>query len=262
MAPHTPASKASGRREDGARLRRPKEAGSRRSSDGGSNSSEPRPRASTLGGKRGGVPRNTSALRGPHRVGRGTVRRRGRGRSCQSDAATRRSRHSGFAVALRAGALSPASPPEPQPRRTPTFSCCFDTRLRTTCVARTAMPKARAPACCRSSVVEHSLGKGEVESSILSGSTSFPLQIKALKRKSALDLSLFHDEQRGVKRGVFEREAWKIRGVLSRSVPPLGRESRHAHGRLAQALALHNRAATMKTVGRLLGHRARGRATA
>jgi len=50
--------------------------------------------------------------------------------------------------------------------------------------------------------------------------------------------------------------------VLSRSVPPLGRESRHAHGRLAQALALHNRAATMKTVGRLLGHRARGRATA
>jgi hypothetical protein len=28
------------------------------------------------------------------------------------------------------------------------------------------------PARCRSSVVEHSLGKGEVESSILSGSTS------------------------------------------------------------------------------------------
>src|SRR5712691_6592883 len=31
-------------------------------------------------------------------------------------------------------------------------------------------PPARAP-CCRSSVVEHPLGKGEVESSILSGST-------------------------------------------------------------------------------------------
>jgi hypothetical protein len=29
----------------------------------------------------------------------------------------------------------------------------------------------RDPVCCRSSVVEHSLGKGEVESSILSGST-------------------------------------------------------------------------------------------
>src|SRR6185437_9806204 len=28
------------------------------------------------------------------------------------------------------------------------------------------------PTCCRSSVVEHSLGKGEVDSSILSGSTS------------------------------------------------------------------------------------------
>ena len=34
-------------------------------------------------------------------------------------------------------------------------------------------PPARAPGC-RSSVVEHPLGKGEVESSILSGSTSFP----------------------------------------------------------------------------------------
>src|SRR6201995_51676 len=31
-------------------------------------------------------------------------------------------------------------------------------------------------ACCRSSVVEHSLGKGEVDSSILSGSTSAALQ--------------------------------------------------------------------------------------
>ncbi len=31
----------------------------------------------------------------------------------------------------------------------------------------------RDPVCCRSSVVEHSLGKGEVESSILSGSTIF-----------------------------------------------------------------------------------------
>ena len=29
-------------------------------------------------------------------------------------------------------------------------------------------------ACCRSSVVEHSIGNGEVDSSILSGSTSFP----------------------------------------------------------------------------------------
>jgi hypothetical protein len=30
-----------------------------------------------------------------------------------------------------------------------------------------------ADICCRSSVVEHSLGKGEVDSSILSGSTRF-----------------------------------------------------------------------------------------
>jgi hypothetical protein len=31
-------------------------------------------------------------------------------------------------------------------------------------------------ACCRSSVVEHSIGNGEVDSSILSGSTSFSLE--------------------------------------------------------------------------------------
>lgn len=29
--------------------------------------------------------------------------------------------------------------------------------------------------CCRSSVVEHSIGNGEVDSSILSGSTSHPI---------------------------------------------------------------------------------------
>jgi hypothetical protein len=33
---------------------------------------------------------------------------------------------------------------------------------------------------CRSSVVEHSIGNGEVDSSILSGSTIFPMQIKEL----------------------------------------------------------------------------------
>src|SRR5258708_39557606 len=32
----------------------------------------------------------------------------------------------------------------------------------------------RVGACCRSSVVEHSIGNGEVDSSILSGSTSPP----------------------------------------------------------------------------------------
>ena len=34
--------------------------------------------------------------------------------------------------------------------------------------------------CCRSSVVEHSLGKGEADSSILSGSTILPSKIKRL----------------------------------------------------------------------------------
>jgi hypothetical protein len=38
----------------------------------------------------------------------------------------------------------------------------------------------RIPACCRSSVVEHSIGNGEVDSSILSGSTSFSL-VKAFQ---------------------------------------------------------------------------------
>src|ERR1700749_3710280 len=36
--------------------------------------------------------------------------------------------------------------------------------------------------CCRSSVVEHSLGKGEVHSSILSGSTTIPLKITIARR--------------------------------------------------------------------------------
>jgi hypothetical protein len=42
--------------------------------------------------------------------------------------------------------------------------------------------RAGAASCCRSSVVEHSLGKGEVESSILSGSTSFPFEIRRIYR--------------------------------------------------------------------------------
>ena len=33
-------------------------------------------------------------------------------------------------------------------------------------------------ACCRSSVVEHSIGNGEVDSSILSGSTIHPVEIR------------------------------------------------------------------------------------
>jgi hypothetical protein len=39
-------------------------------------------------------------------------------------------------------------------------------------------PSPVSGARCRSSVVEHSIGNGEVDSSILSGSTSFPLQTK------------------------------------------------------------------------------------
>jgi hypothetical protein len=39
-------------------------------------------------------------------------------------------------------------------------------------------------ACCRSSVVEHSIGNGEVDSSILSGSTSFSNKIKIWLRSA------------------------------------------------------------------------------
>jgi hypothetical protein len=53
-------------------------------------------------------------------------------------------------------------------------------RLRLSCHALSAMAEAPAPhlrfRCCSSSVVEHSLGKGEVESSILSCSTSLFLR--------------------------------------------------------------------------------------
>ena len=43
-----------------------------------------------------------------------------------------------------------------------------------------------APRCCSSSVVEHSLGKGEVESSILSCSTIFPFNIKSMGTEHSL----------------------------------------------------------------------------
>src|SRR6185437_5302451 len=47
------------------------------------------------------------------------------------------------------------------------------------CISAAVGLGGQSPACCRSSVVEHSLGKGEVESSILSGSTSFPIKVNA-----------------------------------------------------------------------------------
>jgi hypothetical protein len=40
--------------------------------------------------------------------------------------------------------------------------------------------KFKSRACCRSSVVEHSIGNGEVDSSILSGSTRFPFENQRL----------------------------------------------------------------------------------
>ena len=45
---------------------------------------------------------------------------------------------------------------------------------------RRQCPLAHLPRRCSSSVVEHSLGKGEVESSILSGSTIFNIKINYL----------------------------------------------------------------------------------
>ena len=50
-------------------------------------------------------------------------------------------------------------------------------------------------ACCRSSVVEHSIGNGEVDSSILSGSTSYRLEI------AKLSLIHFADELRASPKG-------------------------------------------------------------
>ena len=50
----------------------------------------------------------------------------------------------------------------------------------------------RACSCCRSSVVEHSIGNGEVDSSILSGSTSLSL-VRALQN---LRYSAFNRDDR------------------------------------------------------------------
>src|SRR5581483_5899440 len=52
-------------------------------------------------------------------------------------------------------------------------------------------------ACCRSSVVEHSLGKGEVDSSILSGSTRFficSLQSDPIVRDGSLQATFAIDQ--------------------------------------------------------------------
>jgi hypothetical protein len=54
------------------------------------------------------------------------------------------------------------------------------------------------PACCRSSVVEHSIGNGEVDSSILSGSTSFLKRVNGLKLRAGIQHDLewhLHAEQ-------------------------------------------------------------------
>ena len=52
-----------------------------------------------------------------------------------------------------------------------------------------------APRCCRSSVVEHPLGKGEADSSILSGSTRNLYKINALRNQLVHRLSRHMLEQ-------------------------------------------------------------------
>ena len=71
-----------------------------------------------------------------------------------------------------------------------------------------------APRCCSSSVVEHSLGKGEVESSILSCSTIFP---KKINLNGAVH-SLFPSEQTAKVPQKFRCHPGKIRGPRSLSV--------------------------------------------
>src|SRR5215510_13892361 len=73
-----------------------------------------------------------------------------------------------------------------------------------------------AKACCRSSVVEHSLGKGEVDSSILSGSTIHPITTRhrrdaavcacassylAFHKRQVDCLRVFHDKEGCVSAG-------------------------------------------------------------
>ena len=54
---------------------------------------------------------------------------------------------------------------------------CLESRAYATYARAPEISKSRSGESCGSSVVEHSLGKGEAESSILSRSTSFPLKI-------------------------------------------------------------------------------------
>jgi hypothetical protein len=65
---------------------------------------------------------------------------------------------------------------------------------------------------CRSSVVEHSLGKGEVESSILSGSTIYPLILRNFLEMTAL-AALRNDES---KRAAWRQDSCEIRALKKR----------------------------------------------
>src|SRR6478736_9243320 len=49
---------------------------------------------------------------------------------------------------------------------------------------------------CRSSVVEHSIGNGEVDSSILSGSTSYRLEVIVLYKNDFLSVFIFQRNTR------------------------------------------------------------------
>src|SRR5580692_9853625 len=67
----------------------------------------------------------------------------------------------------------------------------------------------RIRACCRSSVVEHSIGNGEVDSSILSGSTIYYNKINRSRQAHspfAASLGQLHAEQRTKWRALLCRE--------------------------------------------------------
>ena len=80
-------------------------------------------------------------------------------------------------------------------------------------------------ACCRSSVVEHSLGKGEVESSIPSGSTIPKLLflLGILLQPQALSIV-------GLSHGASSRARGPWIGGLMVACPLLGHAMRHATG--------------------------------
>ena len=97
------------------------------------------------------------------------------------------------AMAIDASPLTSHCARDPAPQTTkppfPPITACHTPEPMAQAPRRPTRPAPVWP-CCGSSVVEHSIGNGEVESSILSRSTSYSNKINVLEKSSVLQSSI------------------------------------------------------------------------